>query len=98
MRKQEREELRRLEEALLEPEFIETPADERAVLEESWQEISDVPYDIYNTDEADVDLDAYSEDVHRGRRTNMLPVIITLLALIALSAMVLWLLQYLGVM
>ena len=98
MRKQEREELRRLEEALMKPEFTEMPADEMEILEESWQDLSDVSYDIYTTDEVDVDLEAYSEDVHRGRQSNALPVIITVLALIALSAMVLWLLQFLGVL
>ena len=98
MRKREREELRRLEEALMEPEFTETPTSEMDILEDSWQEVSDVSYDIYNTDEADVDMDVYSEEVHRGRQGNVLSTIITLLALATLSAAILWLLKFLGVL
>lgn len=98
MRKREREELRRLEEALMEPELAEMPANEMDILEDSWQEVSDVSYDIYNTDDTDVDLEVYSEDVHRGRQSNALSTIITLLALAALSAAILWLLNFLGVL
>lgn len=99
MRKQEQEELRRLEEALMAHEYTEEiPAEEKDILEDTWLEVSDIDYEIYNTDDTDVDLEAYSEDVHRGRRSNVLPTIITLLALAALSAMILWLLRYLGVL
>lgn len=98
MRKQEREELRRLEEALMEPEFTEIPADEMDTIESTWQDVSDTHYDIYNTDETDVALDVYSEDVHRGRRSSALPTVLTLIVLVALSAAILWLLKILGVL
>ena len=82
----------------MEPEFTEQPADELDVLEDSWQDVSDTHYDIYNTDDTDVDMDVYSEDVHRGRQSSVLPTIATLLALAALSATILWLLKILGVL
>ena len=52
-----------------------------------------------NTDDVDVDLEGYSEEVYRGKRGGcLIPGLITVLALCVLTAMVLWLLQYLGVM
>lgn len=99
MRKQEDEALRRLEAALMEPEYPEeTPEDPLEELEQTWREISDVDYAVYNTDEADVDLEAYSQEVCRGRRSSLIPVLITILALGLLAAMLLWLLRCLGVM
>lgn len=64
MRKDQREELRRLEEALLEPEEAE-----------DWQEDSDLwleqtysapgDFQVYNTDTTDVDLEEFSEAVRQ---------------------------------
>ena len=98
MRKREQEELRRLEAALLESEYQdEIPVDELDLLDDTWQEVTDVRYDMYNTDYTDVDLDDYSEDIHRGRRNSALP-LVAVLAIAALIAMIAWLLKFLGVM
>ena len=98
--------MRRLEEALLEdaPEIVE--ADSEEWVDEYYEEVAPhtgyaAPGDftVRNTDETDVDLDAYSEEVYRANRGGCLvPGLITLLALSLLTAMVLWLLRYLGVM
>lgn len=99
MGKREQEELRRLEAALLESEYQdETPVDELDLLEDTWQEVTDVRYDMYNADYADVDLDDYSEDIHRGRRSNSVLPLVAMLAIAALIAMIAWLLKFLGVM
>ena len=99
MGRQEQEELRRLEAALLEQSCIEENSEEELeFLEHTWQAVSDVSYDAYNTDRSDVDPDAYSEDVYRGRRSNVIPALVTILALAVLTAMILWLLEFLGVM
>ena len=91
MGKRQQEELRRLEEALLESEY-ETEAPD------FWTNQGSVNPEIYNTDEADVDMDAYSEDVHRGRKGNGLSVVLTMLAMVLLSATILLLLKFLGVL
>lgn len=72
MRKDQQEELRRLEQALLEAdaqeaedswEVTEEQADDW--LEEIFQEFEEEPVDcpVYNTDQADVDMESYSEEV-----------------------------------
>jgi len=97
MRKDQLEELRRLEEALLEQEAPE---------EDDWQEEDDsdewleefyssepVHCDVYNTDEADLDLEEYSRDVHQGNSGGgcLIPILIFLtLVLCALVGFVLW--------
>ena len=96
MHKDQREELRRLEEALLAQDAPE----------EVWQEEDDsdewlaefyagdpVSCDVYNTDDTDIDLDEYSRDVHQGRSGGgcLIPIIIFLtLVLCALVGFVLW--------
>ena len=97
MRKDQEEALRRLEAALMEAEE-EIPADETEFLDDTWAELSNTDYDIYNTDDTDVDLTSYSEEVHRGRRSGALSVVLTLLTLLALSAAILWLLRFMGVL
>ena len=105
MRKQEEEELRRLEKALLEdPDLEESDQEEDPLdwVEDFYDDIGDtVPQDftVRNTDDVDVDIEDYSEDVYRAKRGGcLIPGLITVLALCVLTAMVLWLLQYLGVM
>lgn len=97
MRKQEQENLRRLEEALMAAEpSKEVPEEELYMLEDSWQDLSDTDYEIYNTDDPDVDMTDYSEDVYRGRSRSSLGVLLVV-TLFLLAAVVLWLLKLLGV-
>lgn len=99
MRKQQEKELRRLEEALMEAEYPQEafPADPE--LELDWDEFEDTEsYDAYNTDDVDVDLEEYSEDVHQGKRGSGLGVVLTMICMVALSAGILMLLKYLGVL
>ena len=109
MRRKEAEELRRLEEALMESEYEEScpgddlefdipELDELDILEDTWQETADVDYEVYNTDHTDVDLEEYSEEVYRERSSDTLPVLLTIFTAILLGAVVLLLLKYLGVL
>jgi hypothetical protein len=109
VRKHQEEELRRLEQALLEdPQEAESPMEEDPLewVEEFYEDVTEETgytppqgFTVRNTDDVDVDLDAYSEEVYRGKRGGcLIPGLITVLALSLLTAMVLWLLQYLGVM
>ena len=99
MRNRQQKELQRLEKALLEADDFEAyynePEEEEPEL--LWQQ-TDEDYEIYNTDDTDVDLDAYSEEVHRGRKNNALSTVLTMLAMLALSAAILLLLKILGVL
>ena len=84
-------ELRRLEEALMEEEeqmlnFPQTSDGNAAPV-----------YRAVNTDRADVDLDAYSEEVHRGK-SGGLGGVLTMLGMILLSAGILLLLKIWGVL
>ena len=100
MRRAQEKELRRLEEALLEAEYPQEafPADSDE-MELDWEDYGEYEqYDVYNTDDVDVDLDAYSEEVHQGKRGSGLSVVITMVAMVALSAGILFLLKYLGVL
>ena len=99
MRKQQQKELRRLEEALMKAEFPQEafPADPEMELE--WDELeADQSYDVYNTDDVDVDLEEYSENVHEGRHSSGLGIVLTMLCMIALSVGILCLLKFLGVL
>lgn len=102
MRKQEQEALRRLEAALMEQERTkEIPMEEDEDLEVIWQELADVDYDvdydIYNTDDTDVDLDDYSEDVHRGSQKNSFLTIFMIFSLLLLAVAIFVLIRFLGV-
>lgn len=103
MRRAQEKELRRLEEALLEEEYPQEafPADSDE-MELDWEDYEDYGeyehYDVYNTDDVDVDMDAYSEAVHQGKHGSGLSVVITMVAMVALSAGILFLLKYLGVL
>ena len=92
MGRRQEEELRRLEDALFENDSID------AVLD-FWNEKPNTPaHCVYNTDETDVDLDAFSEEVHQGRGRTALPMMLTMLAMVALSAGILLLLKLAGVL
>ena len=94
MRKNQQEELRRLEDALMETEFT----NEVDALDKTWQSFSKTDYDVYNTDHADVDMDAYSEEVSRGRSGNALSVFLTMVGVVILSLCILILLKLTGVL
>ena len=100
MRKQQQRELQRLEEALMEADYnqeaFSADSDE---FELDWEDYDESEsYDVYNTDEVDVDMDEYSGDVHRGKQSSGLGVVLTMLAMVALSGCILFLLKYLGVL
>ena len=81
MKKQELEELQRLEEALMATEFTEEDfPDELDLLDDTWQELTDIPYDIYNTDDTAVDLDALSQEVLQpAQKSSAAPVVLIVL-------------------
>ena len=99
MRNRQQKELQRLEKALMELDdtqaYYNEPEDEEPEL--LWQQ-ADEDYEIYNTDDTDVDLEAYSEEVHHGKSGAGLSVVLTMLVMVALSASILLLLKYLGVL
>lgn len=100
MRRAQDKELRRLEEALMEEEYpqeaFSADVDETEL---DWEEFADPQqYDVYNTDDTDVDLDAYSEEVRQGKSGSGLSAVITMVAMVALSAGILFLLKILGVL
>ena len=86
MRKDQREALQRLQDALLEEDFSEN------------EPVPGFACNIYNTDSTDVDLEDYSEEVHRGRRRSSLPVLVFLICVAILGIMILWCLTVLGVL
>ena len=93
MRKQQQAELRRLEEALMAEDL---PEDAAPILDETWLEYTEKDYEIYNTDSTDVDLDAYSDDVHGGKRRNCTGILVVLTVGL-LVAVIASLLKYLEV-
>lgn len=100
MRRAEERELRRLEEALMEAEYPQEafPADSEE-MELSWESLDGYGQrKVYNTDNADVDLEEYSEDVHRGKGGSGWSIVVTMAAMVALSAGILYLLKLLGVL
>lgn len=99
MRKQELEALRRLEAALLEqqPKEEEIPVENEDFPDDTWLELVGSDYESYNTDTADVDLDVYSEDVHRGKTKHPFLSFLIVLCLLLLSASIWIFLRFLGV-
>lgn len=92
MGRRQDKELRRLEEALME-------SDDTQKAPGFWNNLSEKDaYIVFNTDEADVDLDEYSEEVHSGKKNGALSAALTMLAMAALSAAILLLLKILGVL
>ena len=94
MRKQQQAELRRLEEALMAEDL---PEDAAPILEETWQEYADRDCEIYNTDNTDVDMDTYSEQVHIGSSRKGAGILFVL-TLLLLMAVIIYFLKFLGVM
>lgn len=94
MRKQQQAELRRLEEALMAEDFPEEAA---PILEETWQEYADRDCEIYNTDNTDVDMDTFSEQVHAGSSRKGAGILFVL-TLLLLMAVIIYFLKFLGVM
>ncbi len=106
MKKQEQEALERLEKALMEleeetdaetpdPDFPQIDPD---ILEYTWPETAQIPVNAYSTDNTDVDLDAYSEEVYQGSKHSVLPGILTVLVMLMLGGCILFMLKYLGVL
>ena len=98
MNKKEQEELRRLEEALMETDvFDEELIDEIDLLEDTWQDIADLSPDIYNADDSDVDLDDYSQTVQTANRQPASGILVALILILS-AVVVFCLLKILGVL
>ena len=99
MSKQQRDELRRLEEALMEDSDL-AGFDDFGYGQQNaqWQSVSIPDSNGRNTDRTDVDLDAYSEDVYRGGSRKGVSFLLTMLAMVAISACILILFKLLGVL
>ena len=95
----QQDELRRLEEALMEDSDL-ADFDDFGYGQQNaqWQSVSIPESKGRNTDRADVDLDAYSEDVYNGRSRNGVNFLLTMLAMVAISACILILFKLLGVL
>lgn len=100
MRNNQQKELQRLEEALMEVDYMNDVPDFWDDPEEPVYDNYDnyTDYNAYNTDDADVDMEAYSQEVDRGSKKNGLSTALTMLAMMALSAVILLLLKVLGVL
>lgn len=99
MSKQQRDELRRLEEALMEDSDLAGFDDFGYGRQNSqWQSVSMPDSNGRNTDRTDVDMDAYSEDVYRGGSRKGVSFLLTMLAMVAISACILILFKLLGVL
>ena len=99
MSKQQRDELRRLEEALMEDSDLAGFDDFGYGRQNSqWQSVSIPDSNGRNTDRTDVDMDAYSEDVYRGGSRKGVSFLLTMLAMVAISACILILFKLLGVL
>lgn len=99
MSKQQRDELRRLEEALMEDSDLADFDDFGYGQQNSqWQSVSIPDSNGRNTDRTDVDMDAYSEDVYRGGSRKGVSFLLTMLAMVAISACILILFKLLGVL
>lgn len=99
MKRDQEEELKRLEEALLAEMPWEEKCQEEDPLDwvEELYEENPISCDIYNTDDTDVDFEEYSQQVHAGRQRNFLPVLLFLISLGALAGAVVLFLRYMGV-
>ena len=95
MKKQELEALRRLEAALLEQPSEDEP--EEIEIDDSWMELSGSEYEIYNTDDADVDMENYSEEVHQGSQRTPFLSFLLVISLLLLVVSIGILLKFLGV-
>ena len=92
MRKSQQRELERLERALMEEE------DNGFYSDQEDRKNQPFDYDMYNVDDADVDMEDYSEEVYGHQSGRKLSVAVTMVAMVALAACILLLLQMLGVL
>ena len=103
MYKDAEEELKRLEDALLEEEEIQPeedlvePSDETRVFHWQPEELKKAGR-IYNTDKTDEDLELFSEAVHSGEQKSLTGWIITAVALAAgiVAVVIWWIVRYGG--
>ena len=97
MHKDQRQELERLQEALLETQdpWLEEEDEEEWV--EEFYEHESIHCDVYNADDTDVDLDEYSDAVHEGHHSGGCLVPIMIFLTLVLCALVGWFLWKLGV-
>ena len=105
MRKDQQEELRRLEQALLEADAQEADTwdvSEEAAddwLEEIFREGEESPdYEVYNTDEADVDMESYSEAVSQVPERGGCAIGVFLVLIAVLGCVTLWFLKKWGIL
>lgn len=99
MPKDRQEELRRLEKALLEIDQPHQEENPDLWLEDFFDQEDEEVHSVYNTDDTDVDLDEFSEEVHAGGRSGgcLVPIMLLLtLVLCALVGFVLWKLGVIG--
>ena len=114
MYKDAREELKRLEEALLEEEVPQAEEDEDVDVDEDVDallakaeeilgtedtQVVMIPR-VYNTDHVDTDLDRYSEEVHSGKQKRITGFVILAIALaLGIAAVVIyWIVRYGGML
>ncbi len=96
MHEDTKQELERLERALLEEETVVIPRDD--ALLDACEEQESENVQIYNTDRTDTDLEAFSDAVMEGESKSLMGLVITAAVLTAAVAGVLicWLIRYGG--
>jgi len=106
MRKDQREALQRLEQALLEADAQEaedswevTEEETDDWLEDIFREGEESPdYEVYNTDEADVDMESYSEAVSQVPERGGCAIGVFLVLIVVLGCATLWFLKKWGIL
>ena len=106
MRKDQQEHLRRLEQALLEADAQDaedtwevTEEESDTWLEDAFWENEEIPDNaVNNTDDADVDMERYSEAVSRASRRSGCSIGVFLVLLAVLSCAALWFLKKWGIL
>ena len=107
MRKDQQEELRRLEQALLEADAQEaedswevTEEDADDWLEDIYREFEEEPAvcDVYNTDEVDVDMESYSEAVSQAPEQGGCAIGVFFVLIAVLGCATLWFLKKWGIL
>ena len=99
MGKNQQEELRRLEEALMEESDLDGfDSYQYGQATQRWQAVSMPEPKGKNNDRVDVDMDAYSREVYQGHSRGGMGILMTMLAMVALSVCILIVLKLLGVL
>ena len=96
MRNQQ-EQLRRLEEALLADEHLEEQLSDADLLAQTRTFSLKESCNSYNTDHADVDLEDYSDQVYEGKRHKTIATLLVVFTILLLGGTVFYLLKFLGV-